>query len=180
MLADLIDRGLILERRNPITGTIDLVLSDPGRAEGERLVAAELDAAGHRPALRGLYEMFRPLNTRLLRVCADWQVVGDGDERRLNDHCDAAHDRAVLDRLAAVDSDVQPLLDKVTALLDRFETYGPRLRAARARVEAGELQWLDGAQIDSYHTVWFHLHEDLLVTLGLDRARETESGISLP
>ena len=27
--------------------------------------------------------------------------------------------------------------------------------------------------IESYHTVWFELHEDLLVTLGLDRAAET-------
>ena len=27
--------------------------------------------------------------------------------------------------------------------------------------------------IDSYHTVWFELHEDLLATLGLERAAET-------
>jgi hypothetical protein len=26
--------------------------------------------------------------------------------------------------------------------------------------------------IDSYHTVWFQLHEDLLNTLGIDRATE--------
>jgi hypothetical protein len=26
--------------------------------------------------------------------------------------------------------------------------------------------------IDSYHTVWFELHEDLLSTLGIERASE--------
>jgi hypothetical protein len=27
----------------------------------------------------------------------------------------------------------------------------------------------------SYHTVWFELHEDLLTTLGLERASESEA-----
>ncbi|MDQ1375434.1 MAG: hypothetical protein QOJ09_2772, partial [Actinomycetota bacterium] len=27
--------------------------------------------------------------------------------------------------------------------------------------------------IDSYHTVWFELHEDLLSTLGIERGSET-------
>jgi hypothetical protein len=27
--------------------------------------------------------------------------------------------------------------------------------------------------IESYHTVWFELHEDLLATLGIQRAGET-------
>ena len=26
--------------------------------------------------------------------------------------------------------------------------------------------------IDSYHTVWFELHEDLLATLGIERSSE--------
>jgi hypothetical protein len=26
--------------------------------------------------------------------------------------------------------------------------------------------------IDSYHTVWFQLHEDLLNTLGIERSKE--------
>jgi hypothetical protein len=26
--------------------------------------------------------------------------------------------------------------------------------------------------IDSYHTVWFELHEDLLSTLGIERSKE--------
>jgi pyruvate,orthophosphate dikinase len=40
------------------------------------------------------------------------------------------------------------------------------------RVEAGERDWFTKPLIDSYHTVWFELHEDLLSTLGKERASE--------
>jgi hypothetical protein len=57
-------------------------------------------------------------------------------------------------------------------IMERFARYGSRLTEARARAEAGEHAWLTGALIDSYHTVWFELHEDLLATLGIARERE--------
>ncbi len=34
-------------------------------------------------------------------------------------------------------------------------------------------EWLTKPTILSYHTLWFQLHEDLLATLGLERAAET-------
>ena len=40
-------------------------------------------------------------------------------------------------------------------------------------VRCGEGDWFDKPLTDSYHTVWFELHEDLLATLGLERATET-------
>jgi hypothetical protein len=57
----------------------------------------------------------------------------------------------------------------------RFATYRPRLRAARVRVAEGETDWLTSPRIDSYHTVWMELHEDLLIALGRDRASEEVS-----
>ena len=35
-----------------------------------------------------------------------------------------------------------------------------------------EHEWADGLGIDSSHLVWIQLHEDLLASLGLDRADE--------
>jgi hypothetical protein len=46
------------------------------------------------------------------------------------------------------------------------------LRAARRQVEAEEHDWLLSPRIDSYHTVWMQLHEDLLLGLGLQRTDE--------
>ena len=44
-----------------------------------------------------------------------------------------------------------------------------RLDEAYDKVLAGEHDWVSGARIDSYHTVWFELHEDLLRMLGRER-----------
>ena len=78
----------------------------------------------------------------------------------------------IVARLQKVDEGVQPICAALTGVRGRFRTYGPRLAAARARVEAGEMEWLTKPLIDSYHTVWFELHEDLLCTLGIDRSKE--------
>jgi hypothetical protein len=43
-------------------------------------------------------------------------------------------------------------------------------------VRAGEGDWFTSPLVDSYHTVWFELHEDLLATLGLERAEEARTG----
>jgi hypothetical protein len=91
----------------------------------------------------------------------------------VNDHHDAAYDRSVVEQLAKLDQQAQPLATEAGALLKRFDHYGRRLAFALERVQAGETDFVTRPLIASYHTVWFELHEDLLATLGLDRASET-------
>jgi hypothetical protein len=116
-----------------------------------------------------VYEAFRPLNREVLQLCTDWQMRPGGAP---NDHTDAAYDWSVIDRLTALDERAGPLLRRLVAAEARFGAYRERLRAARTRVESGERDWLTSPRIDSYHTVWMELHEELLVALGLERARE--------
>ena len=98
-------------------------------------------------------------------------VAVDGREVP-NDHTDDAHDAAVLAELDAVDDVAGPVCHELGAALERLAGYGPRLAAARARVRAGETDWITKPTIDSYHTVWFELHENLLMTLGIERGQE--------
>ena len=58
--------------------------------------------------------------------------------------------------------------------LERMRSYAPRLAAALERVERGEREWVARPLIDSYHSVWHELHEDLLLTLDIDRSAEQE------
>jgi hypothetical protein len=169
-LAALATCDLVRHRQGARTGW---VLTPAGEAEHERLVAAELARSGQRIPLEHLYEAFGPLNRRLLQLCTRWQVRTIDGTPTVNDHLDPAYDRAVINDLVAIDTEVQPLVAKMAALLDRFEVHGTRLANALAAVLAGDYDWLASPVIDSYHTVWFELHEDLLVTLGLDRATET-------
>ena len=74
----------------------------------------------------------------------------------------------ILDRLTDVHRRAERICADLTAVLPRFGRYGVRLGNALARADAGETAAVADT-IDSYHSVWFQLHEDLLVTLGLPR-----------
>ncbi|HOT80749.1 MAG TPA: hypothetical protein PKY13_12220 [Microthrixaceae bacterium] len=152
------------------------MLTAQGRRHGEALLAAEVALAGAAEALVAAYERFRTVNQQFLDVCTDWQLFPDEDGRRaVNDHSDPDYDRAVVERLVRLDEVIQPVLADLASALARFEGYGERFAAARRLVEAGERDWFTRPLIDSYHTIWFELHEDLLATLGLERSHEHRS-----
>jgi hypothetical protein len=120
-------------------------------------------------AVERAYTRFLDLNRELIRVCNDWQVRPGGVP---NDHADPTYDWSVIDRLVVIDDRVAPILRSTATNVARFGSYRPRLRSARERVHEGEHEWLTSPRIDSYHTVWMQLHEDLLLALGRDRASE--------
>ena len=148
-------------------------LTAAGRAEGERLLAQHLDALGARAALSESYEAFLPLNRQFLELCTDWQIRSDQPGNELNDHSDTAYDAAVVERLADLHARACDAVDTMAAAVVRLGEYRPRFTRAMSRVDGGDLDWFTRPIIDSYHTVWFEWHEDLLATLG--RSRESES-----
>jgi hypothetical protein len=144
-----------------------------GRAEGERRMALELDAVGARAVVTDCYERFKVLNGEMLAVCTRWQVKDVDGEQVINDHEDAAYDTAVIDELAGLDAGVQPIVAELSAALDRFGIYADRFTVALDKVRAGEREWFTRPIMESYHTVWFELHEDFFGTLGIDRSSES-------
>jgi pyruvate,orthophosphate dikinase len=113
------------------------------------------------------------VNDRFLAVCTRWQLREVGGEQTPNDHTDPVHDGAVLVDLVELHRVVvDEVADPATSALERFASYRTRFDHALGRLRAGDLDWFTRPMIDSYHTVWFELHDDLLATLGLDRAAE--------
>lgn len=149
-------------------------LTPAGRARGERLLAEELDSLGVRSGVLAVYGTFGVINADLLVICSAWQVRGGVDAHELNDHTDAAYDDAVLERLWGLHRRAYAMLSELEDLLPRFAGYRPRLDAALERVGRGDVDWVTKPMIDSYHTVWFELHEDLLATLGRQRSDEVD------
>lgn len=148
-------------------------LTESGRAENERQLAAELARVGGTEEVRTVYREFLPLNARLQRACTDWQLRPTfADRLAVNDHSDPAWDADVLDELAAIDVGLAPLADRLESVLLRFRGYHTRFTVARQRAQAGEGNWIDRTDIDSCHRVWFELHEDLIATVGIDRNTE--------
>jgi hypothetical protein len=168
-LKELADEGLVQRRDGRVSGWS---LTPEGRNEHGRMVAAELDEAGARAKVDAAYQGFRQVNPELLATCTAWQLRATETGQAVNDHTDPAYDSSVVHRLAVVHERVEPVLEALGEALWRFTRYPERLANAIRRVQLGESEWFTKPLLDSYHTVWFELHEDLLATLGLQRGAE--------
>ena len=157
---------LVIHRDGRLVGW---ALTPAGRLAQEAALTDELDGCGARDAIHDAYKRFLDLNTDLLGICTAWQMK---DETTLNDHTDAAYDGGVIDQLRALHAKLEPILDDLESTLERYRGYRPRLRASLEKLGNGETEWFTKPLIDSYHTVWFQLHEDLLTTLGIERSQE--------
>jgi DNA-binding MarR family transcriptional regulator len=161
--------GLVQRRDGRVSGWS---LTPEGRAEHDRLTAAEVAEAGVRPAVEDAYRRFLGINPELLATCTAWQLKVSETGQAINDHTDHAYDAEVVARLGAVDERARPVLADLGQALAWFGRYPERLGNALRRVQLGEAEWFTKPLLDSYHTVWFELHEDLLATLGLQRGAE--------
>lgn len=148
-------------------------LTERGRAENERLLRDEVEATGVRAAVSAAHDDFAKLNARFLKTITDWQVrPTPWDPLARNDHTDFRWDDRVLDALGGLGRRLRPVCTALADSLDRFDGYADRFSTAYAKVERGERSWVDRTGVDSCHTVWFELHEDLLATLGIERGSE--------
>jgi hypothetical protein len=115
-----------------------------------------------------LYAGYLELNVEFKSLCGDWQLRCG----TVNDHTDADYDAAVVARLADLDGRAQPILVSMAGVLDRLAFYGPRLCSSIGRLQSGESNMFTGVMCGSYHDAWMELHEDLILTQGIDRSAE--------
>jgi len=145
-----------------------VMITPEGRAEAETRARAAGTAAA---VAEAAYQAFLPLNARLLKVCHDWQVQRGGVP---NDHTDAAYDHKVIDRLHQVHSSARRVITPLAEVLPRFVGYEARFAAALTKLDAGDRKWFASPACDSFHTVWMHFHEDLLLASGHARRDEPQ------
>jgi pyruvate,orthophosphate dikinase len=143
----------------------------PARARLTELLDAER-ARVDRGAVEALYDKFTAVNGDFKQLASDWQLK-DGQP---NDHADRAYDQSVLDRLPGIHARVMPTVEQLGSLVPRLAPYGTRLQRALERVQSGNHAWLLKPLIDSYHTIWFELHEELIGLAGLTREAEATAG----
>lgn len=146
-------------------------LTTAGRTRLTDLLARE-QAGVNQPALDEAYRMFGSYNSEFKQIVLDWQIRDDVP----NDHSCTHYDTAVIARLAELHQRFQPLLAVIITRASRLAHYPGRLRDALERIRAGEHEWLAKPLLDSYHTVWFELHEDLIGLTGRTRIAEAAAG----
>lgn len=126
-----------------------------------------------RIALSEIYGRFDAYNSDLKRIVTDWQLK---NETTPNDHVDVIYDAGVVGRLAELHEKFKPELAEMVEIAPRLAAYPNRFAAALAKIQCGEYIWFARPMIDSYHTVWFEMHEDLIGLSGLTRAGESAAG----
>jgi len=159
--------------RYDFLGDITWSLTDAGRAQEERMLAAELEATGARDVVVQAHHDFLPLNRLHGMACTNWQLHPTSwDPTGRNDHTDLRWDAAALDDLERADAGLGVICGRLTGVLARFDGYAEAHHRALQRVQRGEAAWLDGPDRASCQLVWIGFHEDLLATLGIPRGSD--------
>ncbi|WP_067544318.1 PEP-utilizing enzyme [Nocardia crassostreae] len=150
--ADLVTAGLCA------TTPAGFRLTPEGRPRLEHLLTEErttVDTA----AVTAAYDEFCVFNADLKVIITDWQMK---DPATVNDHADAEYDTAVLARLTGAHHRLRPLIQRLGTIAPRLVRYLDRLDRAVERIAEGDHTYVARPIMDSYHTVWFELHEDLI------------------
>ncbi|BBG03745.1 MULTISPECIES: hypothetical protein [Pseudonocardia] len=163
-LERLTGRGLVVVAGGSALPTDD---AEPALAAA----AAQFYAAVRADAdVLALVERFETTNAQFLTTMSSWQQIDVGGRKVTNDHSDPDYDDKVIARLEKLVARLTPLLDALAGHDARFARYPERFAAALGSIDRGQHEFVSSPTIDSVHNIWFEFHEDLLRTLGRERA----------
>ena len=166
VIDDLVEQGLVELSAGAFK------LTEAGQARSLEVLSKERDAWGASNATAAL-DAFLDIDHRVKDVVTAWQMR---DPQTPNDHTDADYDVGVLERLAAVHDDATAWLRPIEPTIGRFRDYESRLSRAFQAAKGGDGRYVASPRVDSYHSVWFELHEDLIQLAGRTREEESAAG----
>jgi len=152
--------GLVRMRETPRVTGWSLTEQGRERHAGELSAARTAEITSE---LAPLYERFLELNGRVKALATSWQQLGPDD---------AAGRFEAIEELGVIGADASPIISSIAEVVPRFRMHVRRLDAAMDALRDGDERYFTGVTVDSFHTVWFECHEDLIQTLGRERIAE--------
>ncbi len=122
-------------------------------------------------------DSFHKFNHAFKSLILTWQMRDLDGHQVVNDHHDKDYDNSIIDQLVTLDRELQLFLESLAREIPRLLEYCPRFAAALSRLRGGEAKWMAAPIIDSYHTIWFELHEDLIRMTGSNRTAEGDNAL---
>lgn len=135
-------------------------------AEGRDWVQHQLaqECSRVRAGLEAAWGQFLPLNQQLKAIVSEAQVSGINPE----------HERWqwLVDSMRTLHASFRPVVAGAAGVAPRLRGYPRRFDAALAAIASGDQSMLASPLKDSYHTVWFEFHEELIALTGRNREEE--------
>jgi len=150
-------------------------LTPEGRTVLAEQLAAERATFDHQ-AIERLYERLCALNVQFKSLMTEWQIRSVDGVDTANLHDDPAYDAAIVERLKEIHGGMLGLLADVAAVAPRLAPYRSRFENALSGIESGDRSMMAAPIKDSYHTLWFELHEEFIDLCGRTRAGEAAAG----
>jgi pyruvate,orthophosphate dikinase len=152
-----------------------LCLTEAGAARATELQRADRARWGEQSADAALDD-FVPLDQRMKAIVTAWQMRQVDGQQVVNDHADEAYDASVLLQLRELHAEVAAWLRSLGTAVARFPQYAARFNRAITAIGGGDTRFVASPRVDSYHSVWFEMHEDLIRLAGRTREEEVTSG----
>ncbi len=162
-------------------GTVEAVglmlrLTESGVSASNLHLADDIEKLGPEISKEAL-DSFLPLDHMVKAIVTRWQLVEAADgSMAANDHADAEYDERVITDLSDLTKSAASWLNPLAAKLHRLSRYTSRLHAAMDHIRSGDHRFFASPIVDSFHSVWFEIHEDFIRLAGSSRADETAAG----
>ena len=114
-------------------------------------------------------EEFERLNKEFKELVTRWQLKDEGGTLVPNDHSDPEYDFKIIEELSKVHEKTMNVLERISEIIPAFKIYAKRFEDALNLLMNGNLDYMVGKDRESYHDVWFELHESLLKISGMKR-----------
>lgn len=119
-------------------------------------------------AIGKIYHEFDKLNDKFKKLVTRWQIRNFGGTSVPNVHDDPEYDFGIICDLSDIHDEVVRIFGELTKIIPRYKHYVERMGSALEKIKKEKHGYLVENK-ESYHNIWFELHEDLLRLLGKRR-----------
>ncbi len=140
-----------------------MAVAPPGREWVEAELASERSSVDDE-VIAAAYDRFLPLNRGFKELVTHWQTSPQAE-------ADLAR---VTGALQELHGSFRPIVSETIDIVARLAPYLPRFEHSLEAVAGGDVSVIASPLKDSYHTVWFEYHEELIHLIGRTRLEEEQ------
>ncbi len=163
LLTELADRELVSK-----TPEGSWAIRQKGEAEIGENRKLLLERCASKEEFLRLCSQFEVLNFEFKTLVTKWQIREFQGSSTQNDHKDSEYDFSIVEQLANVHEKTKNMISQISVIFPFYKRFLDRFQNSFQHIANGEFDFIDISR-DSYHNIWFEIHESLLQLSGTKR-----------